>query len=76
MKFPWFQRLGVLFVPVRAAGWVLLAAALAYLAATFVQIDGHSHSVSDTLMNWMFRVLITGAVYSTIAWLTSRRSGE
>jgi hypothetical protein len=39
---------------------------------SFLDIDGRSHSVSDTLMNFVFMLLIIGAVYSLIGYLTSR----
>ena len=73
MKLPWFKRSGVFFVPVTASGWLLLIAALTYAVFAFRAIDSRSHSVSDTLGNWMFQVLITGAVYTTIGFLTSRK---
>jgi hypothetical protein len=57
MKFPWFKRIGIFF---------------AFAVYSFLDIDGKSHSVSDTLMNFVFMLLIIGAIYSLIAYLTSR----
>ena len=70
MKFPWFKRYGILFLPASLAGWIIVAGVLAYAVHAFIQIDSHSHSVSDTLMNFVFRMLIVGAVYSLAAWAT------
>jgi hypothetical protein len=72
MNFPWFKRTGLLFIPASAAGWLLITAASAYAVYSFIDIDSRSHSVSDTLMNFVFRLLIIVAVYSFIAYLTSR----
>ena len=73
MNCPWFKRTGLLFVPVSAAGWLLITAASAFAVYSFIDIDSRSHSVSDTLMNFVFRLLIIGAVYSLIAYATSHR---
>ena len=72
MNFPWFKRIGIFFLPVTVAGWILLLAGVSFAVYSFIDIDGRSHSVSDTLMNFVFMLLIIGAVYSFIAYLTSR----
>jgi len=72
MNFPWFRRIGILFIPVTIAGWIILLAGFVFAVISFLDIDGRSHSVSDTLMNFVFMLLIIGAVYSLIAYLTSR----
>jgi hypothetical protein len=72
MKFPWFKRIGLFFVPAQPAGWIILIFALVFAVFSFLDIDGRSHSVSDTLINFAFMLLIIGAVYSLIAYLTSR----
>jgi len=72
MKFPWFKRIGIFFVPSTIAGWIILLSGIAFAVYSFLDIDGKSHSVSDTLMNFVFMLLIIGAVYSLIAYLTSR----
>jgi hypothetical protein len=53
-------------------GWIILMAALAYAVFVFIDIDSRSHSVSDTLMNFVFNLLIIYAVYSFIAMVSSR----
>ena len=72
MKFPWFKRIGIFFIPASAAGWIILLAGIVFAIISFMEIDGRSHSVSDTLMNFVFMLFIIGAVYSLIAFLTSR----
>jgi hypothetical protein len=72
MNFPWFKRTGIFFVPVSIAGWLILIAGLAFAVYSFMDIDSRSHSSSDTLMNFAFMLLIIGAVYSLIAYGTSR----
>jgi hypothetical protein len=72
MKLKWFRRNGIIFIPVSVIGWIILLAGLAYTVYTFIDIDSRSHSVSDTLMNFVFNFIIILAVYSLIAFLTSR----
>ncbi len=72
MKFPWFRRAGIFFFPASFAGWILFLAGLGYAVYSFREIDSKSHSVSDTLMNFVFRLLLIGAVYALVAFLTSR----
>jgi hypothetical protein len=74
MKLNWFKRNGLLFIPVSAAGWIILLAGVAYSVYTFIEIDRRSHSVSDTLRNFVFNLLIIGVIYSLIACCTSRDS--
>ena len=69
----WFIRRGVFYRPVSPIGWLLMAAAIAYLAWAFVDIDSRSHSASDTLINWFFRVLLVGVLYSLIGYFTEKR---
>ena len=72
MKFPWFKRIGIFFIPTTIAGWIILLAGLAFAVYSFIDIDSRSHSNSDTLMNFVFMCLIIGAVYSLIAYITGR----
>lgn len=74
MNFPWFKRIGLFFVPTSLIGWLLLFSGLAYAVYVFIDIDRHSHSVSDTLINFVFQLLVIGAVYTLIAFLTSRKA--
>jgi hypothetical protein len=74
MNFPWFKRIGIFFVPAALMGWIVLIFGLIFAVFSFMDIDGRSHSASDTLMNFAFMVLIIVAVYSLIAYFTSRKS--
>jgi hypothetical protein len=76
MKLMRFKRVGLFFVPVSAMGWLILLAGIAYAVYSFLEIDSRSHSVSDTLINFVFRLLIIGAVYSLIAYLSGRITGK
>jgi hypothetical protein len=72
MKTIWFKRNGIFFVPVSIFGWLILITGFGYAVYSFLEIDSRSHSVSDTLINFVFRLFIICAVYSFIAYLTSR----
>jgi hypothetical protein len=45
----WFKPFGFVFVPVSIPGWVISLLAAAFCLHIFLFVDGHSHSVSDTL---------------------------
>ena len=70
MRFPWFKRIGLFWFPVKISGWIIFLAAVGYSVFSFIEIDRVSHSVSDTLMNFVFRLIIIGALYSIIAFIT------
>jgi ABC-type maltose transport system permease subunit len=72
MKLNWFKRNGIIFSPTSIIGWIILIIGFAYSIYSFMEIDSRSHSVSDTLINFVFKLLIIIAVYSLIAYLTSR----
>jgi hypothetical protein len=72
MKLNWFKRNGIIYFPTSIIGWIILLIGFAYSIYAFIEIDSRSHSVSDTLINFVFRLLIIIAVYSLIAYLTSR----
>jgi membrane protein DedA with SNARE-associated domain len=74
MKLNWFKRNGIVFLPISIIGWIILLIGFIYSIYTFIDIDSRSHSVSDTLINFVFKLLIIIAVYSLIAYLTSRSS--
>lgn len=69
-----FRQKGIFFLPSSIAGWIILLAAAAYSVFTFIDIDSRSHSVSDTLINFFFNLLIIGIVYTLIAVVTSRKN--
>ena len=72
MNLPWFKRIGIFFIPAAIIGWLMLLGGVAFAVYDFIDIDSRSHSVSDTLINFVFNLLIIGAVYSLIAYLTSK----
>jgi hypothetical protein len=72
MNLPWFKRAGIIFFPHSVIGWIISLIGFAYAVYSFISIDSRSHSVSDTLINFVFRLLIVFAVYTLIAYLTSR----
>jgi len=74
MHLPWFKRVGIFFIPKSFMGWIIFIAGIAYAVYLFIDIDSRSHSVSDTLMNFVFNLLIIAAVYSLIGFLTSRKT--
>jgi len=75
MSLPWFKRIGIFYLPASIAGWAILLAAFAYSVYVFIDIDSRSHSVSDTLINFVFNLLLITAVYSLIAFMTTGRAG-
>ncbi|MGA7722722.1 MAG: hypothetical protein WCA84_16255 [Ignavibacteriaceae bacterium] len=72
MNFPWFKRIGIFFIPISIIGWLIMISGMAYAVYIFMDIDKRSHSASDTLINFVFYLMIIAAVYSLIAYLTSR----
>ena len=72
MGLPWFKRIGIFFIPTGFIGWVIGIIGIAFLVFAFKDIDSRSHSVSDTMINFVFVMLIVWAVYSLVAYLTSR----
>jgi hypothetical protein len=76
MKLPWFKRFGMFYVPRNLSGWIIFIAGICFAVYKFIDIDSRSHSVSDTLINFVFYLLIIGAVYSLIAFLTSKEPGK
>ncbi len=73
MKLNWFTRKGIIYLPVSIIGWIILIIALAYAVFTFIDIDKRSHSVSDTLINFVFNLLLIGLVYTLIAFFTEKK---
>lgn len=68
----WFKRRGIFFIPINVIGWLIVESCCIYSVYIFIDIDNRSHSVSDTLINFAFNLLIIGAGYSLIAYLTSK----
>ncbi len=71
MKTPWFKAWGWLYLPVSPLGFVATLLPLAFAVNTFMAIDRHSHSNSDTLYGifpfWVPTFLLW-------AWLAAKTS--
>ncbi|MBI3259414.1 MAG: hypothetical protein HYZ54_08090 [Ignavibacteriae bacterium] len=74
MKFPWFKQVGILFIPSSIIGWLILGCVPILGIYLFVDIDSHSHSVSDTLMSFASNFFIIIVVYTSVAYFSSRSS--
>lgn len=68
----WFSRKGLVFIPAHLAGWAIALFASAYAIYSFLAIDSRSHSASDTLMNFAFRLVLIYIVYAAVAYFFSR----
>lgn len=71
--FPFFNRIGIIVVPYSIIGWLLIAAMVSYSVYEFIDIDSRSHSVSDTLINFVFNVALNAIVLYILALVTSRK---
>jgi hypothetical protein len=71
MKYPWFRRYGIFWLPVTLMGWILLAAFAAVAVFLFLDIDSQSHSASDTLRPFIIDLFLLFIVYSFTGFLTS-----
>jgi hypothetical protein len=74
MKNPWFKISGLFFVPASIPGWIIMLLTVVYAVYVFIDVDSRSHSVSDTLINFVFNLLLIGLIYSLIAYFTSLKS--
>lgn len=59
--------------PASVFGWLISAAALAYLVTVFIAIDRHSHSVSDTLYAFFPQA---AAAFLLWDWIARRSSAS
>lgn len=69
----WFKPFGIAFVPVSPVGWLLTAATTAFCANTFMIIDGHSNSVTDTLYG-IFPFWVPALL--ALSWIADRTCGR
>lgn len=74
MNSPWFKRAGILFIPSSLIGWLIFFTGITYSVYVFINIDCRSHSISDTLMNFISNLTIIGVIYFAIAFFTSRKN--
>ena len=52
MKTIWFKKIGWVYLPVHFGGLIITIIAIGITTWFFIAIDGHSHSASDTLINF------------------------
>jgi hypothetical protein len=71
MKKAWFKRFGWFYVPVSVLGAVVCLLALLFCLTVFRAVDGHSHSVSDTLYG-VFPFFV--CTFLLIDWIGGRTS--
>ena len=67
----WFKanKSGYGWHPANWKGFVVLLLYVAFLVQSFVQINSHSYSSSDTLFNFFPRFLLFTAILSVITYL-------
>jgi len=73
MKLNWFIRKGIIYRPASVVGWVIFTIAVVLAVYMFIDIDGRSHSVSDTMINFVFDLLLIGLIYTIIAYFTEAK---
>ncbi len=73
MKLNWFIRKGIFYIPTSIIGWVIFGICILSLIYIFMRIDSQSHSVSDTLINFIFNALIIGLCYTMVAWFSAKK---
>jgi hypothetical protein len=63
------------FLKINTFRWqgISLSAWLYRIAAIFIGTGSRSHSVSDTLINFIFNLLLIGLIYTVIAYFTEAR---
>jgi hypothetical protein len=67
----WFKahKSGYGWHPSTWQGWLVIVLYLGFLIHSFIQIDSHSHSVSDTLIGFLPRFLIFTALLTILTYL-------
>ncbi len=75
MKLPWFKRIGIFYLPISLIGWLLFSTSIVYALYVFISLNNTSHSVSDLMINFVLSLLIIVALYSLIAFFTSKTTG-
>ena len=75
-KVPYFIRKGIIYQPASTIGWVVLFACGVYGVYAFVDIDSTSHSVSDTLINWVFTMAMLTIGYTIFAYLMNEKDKD
>ncbi len=74
MKRPWFREWGWVYYPITWQGIMLVVLIVAFCIQVFLAVDGHSHSVSDTLYGIFPYVVPSLLVLNWIASKTCERA--
>ena len=74
MKRPWFREWGWMYYPITWQGIMLVVLIVAFCLQVFLAVDGHSHSVSDTLYGIFPYVVPSLLMLNWIASKTSERA--
>jgi hypothetical protein len=67
----WFKahKSGYGWHPSTWQGWLVIVLYLGFLIHSFIQVDSHSHSNSDTLIGFLPRFLIFTALLTILTYL-------
>ena len=68
MKAKWFKKTGLIYLPISLMGIVLYLLTILFCMTTFVAIDRHSHSASDTLYG-IFPYFVSA--FTILFWIAS-----
>lgn len=68
-----FKKIGWVYVPMNAIGWLITALTFLLCGWVFFVIDRHSHSVSDTLWNFLPYAV---SFFTIRHWVASNTSEE
>lgn len=70
----WFTRKGLIFKPSSPIGWAFIVIAIGYSVYAFIEIDSRSDSMSDTLVSWIFNVVLIFAALYGVAWMSTNKN--
>lgn len=74
MEKAWFRKRKYGYgwgLPQTWQGWVIFLLYIAFIPYDFVSIDSTSHSVSDTLINFIPNMFLATVIFIAIAFITS-----
>ncbi|MCL5669767.1 MAG: hypothetical protein M1423_00460 [Acidobacteria bacterium] len=69
----WFKEWGWVYLPVSAMGWLAVFLVASFCVNTFLAVDAHSQSVSDTLYG-IFPYWIPAV--GVLDWVAGKTSGK
>lgn len=73
MNYKWFNRKGLFYIPTSWIGWWIFTVFCGFAVYIFKDIDSRSHSVSDTLINFVFNLIIIALCYTLVGFVFSER---